>query len=60
MRAGDSVRVGTPGGGGYGASGERDAAAIAEDVRLGYYAAEDAASLFGCGATARAARLPGD
>jgi N-methylhydantoinase B len=47
MQAGDSVRVGTPGGGGYGRPRERDPAAIAEDVRLGYYTAEDAARLFG-------------
>ena len=49
MRAGDSVRVGTPGGGGYGSPDERDPAAIAEDVRLGYYTAEQAARLFGPG-----------
>ncbi len=57
MRAGDSVRVGTPGGGGYGAPAARDPAAVAEDLRLGYYTAEDAASLFGAPAGAAA---PGD
>ena len=49
MRAGDSVRVGTPGGGGYGDPAERDPAAVREDVRLGYYAPETAARLFGAG-----------
>ncbi|MCU0899282.1 MAG: hydantoinase B/oxoprolinase family protein [Cypionkella sp.] len=39
---GDSVRVRTPGGGGYGAPGDRDPALVAEDVRLGRYSAEDA------------------
>ncbi|HET7409492.1 MAG TPA: hydantoinase B/oxoprolinase family protein, partial [Paracoccaceae bacterium] len=47
MQAGDSVRVGTPGGGGYGSPRERDPAAIAEDVRLGYYTAEEARRLYG-------------
>jgi N-methylhydantoinase B len=44
---GDRVRVRTPGGGGYGPPGERDRAAVAEDVRLGYYTAEEAAVRFG-------------
>lgn len=35
LRAGDRVRVKTPGGGGYGPASERDAALIAEDKRLG-------------------------
>jgi N-methylhydantoinase B len=47
MRAGDSVRVRTPGGGGYGDPAERDPTAVLEDVRLGYYTAEEAARLFG-------------
>ncbi len=54
VKAGDSVRVGTPGGGGYGDPRQRDPAAVAEDVRLGYYTAEEAARLFGV-ATPRAA-----
>ena len=33
---GQSVLLETPGGGGYGAPGERDPARVAEDVRLGY------------------------
>jgi N-methylhydantoinase B len=44
---GDRVRVRTPGGGGYGDPARRDPAAIAEDVRLGRYSAEEAARLWG-------------
>lgn len=47
MRAGDRVRVGTPGGGGYGDPFARDPAKVAEDVRLGYYTAEEARERFG-------------
>ena len=36
MQAGDRVRVGTPGGGGYGPASERDPEAHEADVRLGY------------------------
>ncbi|MEO1458725.1 MAG: hydantoinase B/oxoprolinase family protein [Pseudomonadota bacterium] len=35
LRPGDRVRVGTPGGGGFGPARERDPALVAEDVRLG-------------------------
>jgi N-methylhydantoinase B len=41
------VRVGTPGGGGYGDPRERDPIVVAEDVRLGRYSAEQARTLFG-------------
>ncbi|MGB8811922.1 MAG: hydantoinase B/oxoprolinase family protein [Paracoccaceae bacterium] len=47
LEPGDRVRVRTPGGGGYGPAVERDRAAVAEDVRLGRYSAEEAARLFG-------------
>ena len=47
LKAGDRVRVGTPGGGGYGDPRERDPKLVAEDVRLGYYTAEQARELFG-------------
>lgn len=47
MRAGDRVTVGTPGGGGYGDPFARRPEAVLEDVRLGYYTAEQAAELFG-------------
>ena len=36
LRRGERVRLETPGGGGYGPPEERAAAAIAEDIRLGY------------------------
>jgi N-methylhydantoinase B len=36
LKQGERVRLETPGGGGYGASAEREPAAIAEDLRLGY------------------------
>jgi N-methylhydantoinase B len=41
------VRVGTPGGGGYGDPMTRDPAAVAEDVRLERYTAEEARAYFG-------------
>lgn len=47
LRAGDRVRVGTPGGGGYGDPLRRDPALVAEDVRLGRYSAGEAKSYFG-------------
>ncbi|ASM74967.1 MULTISPECIES: hydantoinase B/oxoprolinase family protein [Roseobacteraceae] len=47
LKAGDRVRVRTPGGGGYGPAKDRDPALVAEDVRLGRYTAEEAAQLFG-------------
>ena len=36
INRGQYLRLETPGGGGYGCAGERDPAAVAEDVRLGY------------------------
>ncbi|MBD1546739.1 hydantoinase B/oxoprolinase family protein [Roseibium aggregatum] len=47
LHPGDRVRVGTPGGGGYGKPEDRDPALVAEDVRLGRYTAEEARDLFG-------------
>lgn len=47
LKAGDRVRVGTPGGGGYGDPLLRDPALVQRDVRLGYYTAEQAAEMFG-------------
>ncbi|MGE0502623.1 MAG: hydantoinase B/oxoprolinase family protein [Rhizobiaceae bacterium] len=47
LKAGDRVKVGTPGGGGYGDPLRRPAERVAEDVRLGYYTAEEAETLFG-------------
>ena len=39
INRGQQLRLETPGGGGYGAARERDPAAVAEDVRLGYVTA---------------------
>jgi N-methylhydantoinase B len=47
LKAGDRVRVGTPGGGGSGDPRKRDREAVRRDVALGYYTAEDAAAKFG-------------
>jgi N-methylhydantoinase B len=47
LKAGDRVRVGTPGGGGYGDPRERDPDLVARDVQLGYYTAEQAREQFG-------------
>lgn len=47
MRAGDRVRVRTPGGGGYGDPRERDPSLVRRDVELGYYDGEQATRLFG-------------
>ncbi|MGO4908246.1 hydantoinase B/oxoprolinase family protein [Pseudorhodobacter sp. W20_MBD10_FR17] len=46
LQPGDSVRVRTPGGGGYGDPAARDPALIAEDVRLGRYTPAQAQALF--------------
>ncbi|WP_118133023.1 hydantoinase B/oxoprolinase family protein [Oceanicella sp. SM1341] len=46
MAPGDRVRVGTPGGGGYGRAHERAPELVAEDVRLGRYTKLQAHDLF--------------
>jgi len=46
LQPGDRVRVGTPGGGGYGNPADRDPKLIEEDIRLGRYTADQAAELF--------------
>lgn len=51
LKAGDRVRVRTPGGGGYGNPLDRDPRAVAEDVRLGRYTAEQGRDLFGVAVT---------
>ena len=58
LAPGDRVRVRTPGGGGYGDPRARDRAAVAEDVRLGRYTAEEAeaCSASGSPATERSRR----
>ena len=47
LKAGDRVRVGTPGGGGYGDPLRRDPEQVRRDVAMGYYTAEEADRLFG-------------
>ncbi|MBL8581382.1 MAG: hydantoinase B/oxoprolinase family protein [Rhizobiaceae bacterium] len=47
LKAGDRVRVGTPGGGGYGDPSERDPDLVRRDVAMGYYTPEQAEVLFG-------------
>ncbi|QND46174.1 methylhydantoinase (plasmid) [Rhizobium lusitanum] len=47
LKPGDRVRVGTPGGGGYGDPLTRDPQAVVEDVRLGRYTSTEALDLFG-------------
>jgi N-methylhydantoinase B len=47
LAAGDRVRVGTPGGGGYGDPKKRDRELVRRDVALGYYSAKEAAEKFG-------------
>ena len=47
LQPGDSVRVRTPGGGGYGDPARRDPALVAEDIRLGRYTADQSKALYG-------------
>ncbi|MDR7033427.1 hydantoinase B/oxoprolinase family protein [Mesorhizobium sp. BE184] len=47
LKAGDRVRVATPGGGGYGDPAERSPEPIRRDVEMGYYTLEQAERLFG-------------
>lgn len=46
LRKGRRLRLETPGGGGWGPAGERPAASVREDVRLGYVTAEAAATAY--------------
>ncbi len=48
LTKGQRLQLETPGGGGYGQAVERDPAAIAEDVRLGYITRESARKDYGC------------
>ena len=47
LKAGDRVRVGTPGGGGYGDPLERDPALVLHDVAMGYYTRGPGSEKFG-------------
>ncbi len=60
LAAGDRVHVRTPGGGGYGEAFERDAEAVREDVRLGYYKAEAVREKFGVVVSADGQSLNGE
>lgn len=48
LKKGQTVRLETPGGGGYGTATERDPALVAEDVRLGYVSPEAARENYAC------------
>ena len=52
LKAGDRVRVRTPGGGGYGDPLERDPALVLNDVALQRYSVDEARELFGVVVTA--------
>lgn len=47
LTRGQSVRLETPGGGGYGPAADRDPEAVARDVALGYLTPDAAAALYG-------------
>jgi len=47
LTKGQSVRLDTPGGGGYGPAQDRAPEAVARDVALGYLTAEKASELYG-------------
>lgn len=47
LEAGDRIRIMSSGGGGYGDPFQRDAARVAEDVRLGYVSPESASRIYG-------------
>ncbi|MCE8006015.1 hydantoinase B/oxoprolinase family protein [Aestuariivita sp.] len=47
LRRGQSVRLETPGGGGYGPASERDPKAVARDVALGFLSEDNATALYG-------------
>ena len=47
LKAGQRIRIESPGGGGFGPPWERDAEKVAEDVRQGFVSAENAERLYG-------------
>ena len=47
LKAGDTVRVSTPGGGGFGNPLERDPHLVDRDVKRGYYSKDEAKEKFG-------------
>ena len=54
IRAGERVRLDTPGGGGWGEPRERDRRSVARDVRLGYVGAAGAREIYEVGLAADA------
>ena len=58
LKPGEIVTVRTPGGGGFGATGKRDHAAIAADIDGGYMTAEAARKIYGYGKKKTAIRKP--
>jgi N-methylhydantoinase B len=46
LHAGDSIRVASPGGGGFGVASARDPALVERDLRLGYISAQTAARTY--------------
>ena len=47
IEEGDTIRVSTPGGGGYGNPFQRDPELVSRDVHRGYYSSEEAQERFG-------------
>jgi len=47
LQQGQSVRLETPGGGGYGAPAGRNPKLVAQDVAMGFVSAENATRLYG-------------
>ena len=47
IEEGDTIRVSTPGGGGYGNPFQRDPELVSRDVHRGYYSSEEAHERFG-------------
>ena len=57
LKAGDRVRVATPGGGGYGNPFTRPGEAVLHDLQMGYYTITEARELFGVVATDKPWRI---
>ena len=57
MAPGDSMRIETPGGAGYGDPGERDLAALADDLRDERISRERAERVYGAARVAAALRF---
>jgi N-methylhydantoinase B len=60
VRAGDTVHVTTPGGGGYGDPRGRDPALVERDLARGYYTGEQLRERFGVEPPAATSRPAGD